>query len=67
MQHLSSLTTLLAFAFVCTTASAQVASDKLPEEDLRLIQQEATITVFGGESSRNRALVQQGGTSPKKA
>ena len=47
MQHLSSLITLLAFAFVCTTASAQIASDKLLEEDLRLTQQKATITTFG--------------------
>ncbi len=38
---------LLMFAFVCTTASAQDTLDELSEENNALIQQEATITVFG--------------------
>ena len=43
----SSLITLLAFAFVCSAAFAQVPSDKLSEEDFTQIQQKATITTFG--------------------
>lgn len=38
---------LLMFAFVCATASAQDTLDELSEENTALIQQEATITVFG--------------------
>ena len=41
------LITLLAFAFVCSAASAQVPSDELSEEDSTLTQQKATITTFG--------------------
>ncbi len=43
----SSLITLLAIAFVCSAASAQVPSDELSEEDLTQSQQKATITTFG--------------------
>ena len=43
----SSLMTLLAFAFVCYAALAQVPSDELSEEDFTQIQQKATITTFG--------------------
>lgn len=42
-----SLIALLMFAFVCATASAQVTLDELSEENTALIQQEATITIFG--------------------
>jgi len=42
-----SLITLLAFAFLCAAASAQVPPDELSEEDFTLIQQKATITTFG--------------------
>ena len=42
-----SLITLLALAFVCAVASAQVPSDELSEEDFSLIRQKATITTFG--------------------
>ncbi len=42
-----SLIALLLFAFVCATASAQVTLDELSGENATLIQQEATITVFG--------------------
>ena len=66
MQHLILLRALRAFAFVCTTVSAQVASDKLPEGDLRLIQQEATITVFGGKAVEIELLSNKEGLPPKK-
>ena len=42
-----SLITLLAFAFVCSAASAQVPSDELSKEDFTQTQQKATITTFG--------------------
>ena len=43
----SSLIMLLAFAFVCSAAFAQVPSDGLSEKDFTQIQQKATITTFG--------------------
>lgn len=46
----SSLITLLAFAFVCSAASAQVPSDELSDEDLTQTHQKATITTFGEKS-----------------
>lgn len=41
------LISLLAIAFVCSAASAQVPSDELSDEDFSLIRQKATITTFG--------------------
>lgn len=42
-----SFLTLLLFAFVCATASAQATLDELSGENATLIQQEASITLFG--------------------
>lgn len=43
----SSFIALLIFAFACATASAQDTLDELSGENATLIQQEATITLFG--------------------
>lgn len=55
-----SLITLLLFAFVCATASAQVTLDELSGENATVIQQEATITIFGEKGVLIESLSKDG-------